>query len=146
MQISYNGTQKICEYEGFRDKAYKDSAGIWTIGFGSIKVDGIPVQQGQTITREKAVLQMQQDLAWAQTAVNKLVRVGLAQHQFDALVSLVYNIGETNFSKSTLLKHLNQQNFILAAQEFPKWNKAGGKIVQGLTNRRLAEKEMFEGK
>lgn len=146
MQLSYQGTQKIAEYEGFRDKAYKDSAGIWTIGFGSIKVDGIPVQQGDTITRDKAILQMQADLAWAQTAVNKYVRVGLAQHQFDALVSLVYNIGETNFSKSTLLKHLNQQNFILAAQEFPKWNKAGGKVVQGLTNRRLSEKQTFEGK
>jgi lysozyme len=146
MQLSYKGTQKIAEYEGFRDKAYKDSAGIWTIGFGSINVDGIPVAQGQTITREKAILQMQADLAWAQTAVNKLVRIGLAQHQFDALVSLVYNIGETAFSKSTLLKHINQQNFILAAQEFPKWNKAGGKVVQGLTNRRLSEKDMFEGK
>lgn len=146
MQLSYNGTKAIAEFEGFRDKAYKDSAGIWTIGYGSIKVDDRPVQEGDTITKEKAVLQMQKDLAWAQTAVNKYVRVGLSQHQFDALVSLVYNIGETAFSKSTLLRHLNQQNFILAAQEFPKWNKAGGKTVQGLTNRRLKEKEIFEGK
>jgi len=146
MQLSYNGARRIGEFEGFRDKAYKDSAGIWTIGFGTIKIDDRPVAQGDTITREQATIQMQKDLAWAQTAVNKLVRPGLAQHQFDALVSLVYNIGETNFSKSTLLKHLNQQNFILAAQEFPKWNKAGGKVVQGLTNRRNAEREWFEGK
>jgi len=146
MQLSYNGARRIGEFEGFRDKAYKDSAGIWTIGFGTIKIGDRPVQQGDTITREAAVAAMQSDLAWAQTAVNKLVRPGLSQHQFDALVSLVYNIGETAFSKSTLLKQLNQQNFILAAQEFPKWNKAGGKVVQGLTNRRNAEREWFEGK
>lgn len=145
MQISYKGEQAIREFEGFRDKAYQDSAGIWTIGFGSIKVNGIRVKKGDTITYDQAVEQKRRDLAWAQTAVNQLVRVGLSQHQYDALVSLVYNIGETAFSKSTLLKHLNQMNFILAAQEFPKWNKAGGKVVQGLTNRRMAEKKMFEG-
>jgi len=149
MQISYVGKNRLKEREGYRDKAYQDSKGVWTIGYGTIKIDGKPVEAGMTCTREQAEQWLYADLAWAQTAVNKLVRVALAQHQFDALVSFVYNIGEANFATSTMLKKLNVLDLIGAGAEFPRWNKItkNGKLVveNGLTNRRLSEREQFEG-
>ncbi len=145
MQISFNGIQSLKELEGFRAKAYKDTGGVWTIGYGTIKWLGKPVEAGQTITDKEAVLALQADLAWAQTAVNQLVRVPLKQHMFDALVSFVYNIGETAFSKSTLLRLLNEGKYDQAANEFKRWNQDNGKIIPGLVSRRKVEESLFRG-
>ena len=145
MQLSYQGINAIKEHEGFRDKAYKDSAGVWTIGYGTIKINGKPVEEGMTCTQEQATQWLYADLTWAQTAVNQMVRVALAQNQYDALVSFVYNEGETQFSKSTLLRKLNAQDYIGAGKEFDKWVYAGGKVVPGLVARRRIERDEFEG-
>ena len=145
MQISYMGIQSLKELEGFRAKAYKDTGGVWTIGYGTIKWLGKPVEAGQTITDKEAALALQADLAWAQTAVNQLVRVPLKQHMFDALVSFVYNIGESAFSKSTMLRLLNEGKFDLAAEQFKRWNQDNGKVIPGLVSRRKVEESLFRG-
>lgn len=145
MQISYSGIQSLKELEGFRDKAYKDTGDVWTIGYGTIRWLGKPVEAGQTITEKEAQLALQNDLAWAQTAVNQLVRVPLKQHMFDALVSFVYNIGADAFAKSTMLRLLNGGLYSSAADQFKRWNKDNGKVIPGLVSRRKIEESMFKG-
>jgi lysozyme len=127
MQLSYNGLEALKEYEGFRDKAYKDTGGVWTIGYGTTVVEGQPVECGQTITLAKAIECLKFDCAWAQTAVNQAVRSSLKQSQFDALVSFVYNIGEQAFKASTLLRKLNAGDYAGAAKEFDRWVHDNGK-------------------
>lgn len=144
MQLSYNGVNLLQELEGFSEEAYQDSAGIWTIGFGSTHINGRAVQPGDKITKEEAVHQMFLDTAWAQTCINQNVEVPIRQNQFDALVCFVYNVGCNAFMKSTLLKLLNLRLYDLAANEFQRWNRAGGKVVNGLTNRREKERKLFE--
>jgi GH24 family phage-related lysozyme (muramidase) len=83
------------------------------------------------------------DLHEAEEAVDRLVTAPLNQNEFDALVSFTFNLGEGNLKKSTLLKYLNQMRYEDAANEFPRWNRAGGQILPGLTRRREAEKRLF---
>lgn len=145
MQISYNGIGLLKEREGFSPKAYKDGGGVWTIGYGTTKIDGKPVQEGMTCTVEQATVWLYADLAWAQTAVNQLVRAKLNQNQFDALCVFVYNIGQTAFANSTMLRKLNVNDFIGAGAEFPRWDMDNGRHVRGLAIRRELERNMFEG-
>lgn len=146
MQISFNGIQFLKRWEGFKAEAYKDTGGVWTIGYGTIKWMGKPVEQGMKMTEKEAELALQADLAWAQTAVNQLVRYPLTQNMFDALVSFVYNVGESAFRRSTLLRLLNQGRVADAAKQFERWKFDNGKVVQGLLNRREAERALFERK
>ena len=146
MQISYNGIKFLKQWEGFKAEAYKDTGGVWTIGYGTIKWMGKPVEQGMKMTEKEAELALQADLAWAQTAVNQLVRYPLTQNMFDALVSFVYNVGESAFRKSTLLRLLNQGRVADAAKQFERWRFDNGRVVQGLLNRREAERALFERK
>lgn len=146
MKVSDAGIKALCSFEGFRTNAYQDSAKIWTIGYGSIKVKGVPVKQGDTITVEEAMEQKLEDLKWVEKAIERHVKVPLEQHQYDALVCLIYNIGEPNFRTSTLLRKLNAGKYLEAAEEFLKWNRAGGRFIQGLMNRRQKERLMFLGK
>lgn len=143
MQISFNGVKFLTEREGFRDKSYKDTGGVWTIGYGTTKVDGRPVDAGMTCTEKQARQWLTDDLAWAQTAVNKLVRVPLTQNQFDALVSFVYNVGDYAFSRSTMLRLLNAKQLDKAAAEFDKWIYDNGKVIKGLQTRRNFERALF---
>lgn len=144
MQISYSGIAFLKEREGFRKEAYLDTGGVWTIGFGTIKWKGKPVEAGQTISDKEAEIALVEDLAWAQTAVNKLVKVKLTQNMFDALVSFVYNIGESAFSKSTLLRVLNVGNYNEVGAQFERWVYDNGKVVKGLLARRQLERSLFE--
>ena len=144
MKLSYNGIQFLKQWEGFKKEAYKDTGGVWTIGYGTIKWKEKPIEQGMTITEKEAELALEADLAWAQTAVNQLVRVSLTQNMFDALVSFVYNVGESAFSKSTLLKLLNQGNYTEAVKQFERWKFDNGKEVRGLLNRRESERALFQ--
>ena len=144
MKISYNGIQFLKQWEGFKKEAYKDTGGVWTIGYGTIKWKDKPVEQGMTITEKEAELALEADLAWAQTAVNQLVRVSLTQNMYDALVSFVYNVGQTAFSKSTLLRLLNNGNYTDAAKQFERWRFDNGKEIRGLLNRREAERALFQ--
>lgn len=144
MMISQRGVDALKQYEGFRSKAYQDVVGIWTIGYGTTKIDGKPVEPGLECTPEEAELWLRADLAWAQTTINQLVKFMLTQPMFDALVSFVYNVGQTAFSKSTMLKKLNGGDYAGAAKEFDRWVFAKGKMIPGLAKRRLLEKTMFQ--
>lgn len=141
MNISAQGIGLLMHFEGFRDKAYRDSAGTWTIGFGSTK----GVHPGQRITREQAGIRLYEDVDQAEADVARMVQVPLTQGQFDALVSFVYNLGAGALARSTLLRRLNSGDYSGAADEFMKWVKAGGRRLQGLVRRRAAERAMFLG-
>ena len=126
MQISRRGMDFIRQEEGERLTGYKDSRGIPTIGVGHTgEVNTIPVSVGMTITPEQSVSLLKDDLAWVENTVASCVTAELSQNQYDALCSLIFNIGANAFKNSTLLKLLNQGLFPAAADEFLKWRKAG---------------------
>ena len=144
MHVSPSGVDLICNFEGLELKAYDDGVGVWTIGYGTTKYpNGIRVKKGDTCTLDQAKAYMQNDLKAFEQTVNNTVKVPLNQNQFDALVSLAYNIGSTAFKNSTLVKRLNEGNYKAAANQFNVWVNAGGKRMQGLVNRRAAESTLF---
>ena len=144
LKVSTAGITLICSFEGLRLNAYDDGVGVWTIGFGTtIYPNGIKVKRGDTCTREQAKAYMTHDLNKFESAVNSAVTVSINQNQFDALVSLAYNIGTSGFKNSTLVKKLNAGDIRGAAAQFDVWNKGGGKVMQGLVNRRAKEKALF---
>lgn len=144
MSVSAKGIDLICSFEGLRLTAYDDGVGVWTIGFGTIKYpNGVRVKRGDTCTLEQAKSYMKYDLIEFEHTVNSLAKVLLNQNQFDALVSLTYNIGSGAFKSSTLLKKLNLSDYKGAAEQFDVWVNAGGKRMQGLANRRAKEKSLF---
>ena len=144
MSVSNKGVDLICEFEGKRLVAYDDGVGIWTIGFGTIKYpNDVRVKKGDTCTLEQAKEYMRHDLIEFEHTVNSSVKVPLNQNQFDALVSLAYNIGSSAFKSSTLVKKLNAGDYQGAADQFNVWINAGGKRMQGLVNRRDREKLLF---
>lgn len=142
--ISENGYALIRDSEGFRDKAYRDTGGVWTLGFGTIKYpDGRSVKQGDTCTREQAEQWLKSDCRWVDACLDKYVKATISQNQFDALASFVYNIGESQFRSSTLLAKLNAGDYKVAAANFDRWIYDNGKIITGLVNRRAQEKALF---
>ncbi|WP_039024863.1 lysozyme [Enterobacter roggenkampii] len=144
MQTSDKGIALIKQFEGCKLTAYQDSVGVWTIGYGWTQpVDGKPIRAGMTIKQETAERLLKTGLVSYESDVSRLVKVGLAQGQFDALVSFTYNLGARSLSTSTLLRKLNAGDYAGAADEFLRWNKAGGKALNGLTRRREAERALF---
>ena len=144
MSVSNKGVDLICEFEGKRLAAYDDGVGVWTIGFGTIKYpNGVRVKKGDTCTLEQAKEYMRHDLIEFEHTVNSSVKVPLNQNQFDALVSLAYNIGSNAFKSSTLVKKVNTGDYRGASDQFNVWINAGGKRMQGLVNRRDKEKLLF---
>lgn len=144
MHVSPSGVDLICNFEGKRLMAYDDGVGVWTIGFGTtIYPNGIKVKKGDVCTEAQAKAYMAHDLKKFELAVSNVVTVPLSQNQFDALVSLAYNIGTNAFKNSTLVKMLNAGDIRGAANQFDVWIKAGGKRMQGLVNRRAKEKALF---
>lgn len=141
MQPSQAAIDLIKAAEGLRLTAYRDSAGILTIGYGS--TGGI--KPGQTITAEQAEAMLVDDLDEAADAVRKLVTVPLTQGQFDALCSFVFNLGAGRLRDSTLLRLLNQGKYGEAAAQFRFWVMAGGEPLPGLVKRRAAERALFDG-
>lgn len=142
-KIGKEGKKLIQSFEGFVATAYVCPAGVVTIGYGTTRINGRPVKLGLKITTDEAEQFLEEDLKMFEDIVNSSVSVEITQNQFDALVSLVYNIGGGNFKKSTLLKVLNGGGFQEAADQFLRWNKAKGKVLPGLTRRRKAERELF---
>lgn len=144
--ITKEALELIKKSEGLRLYAYLDAVGVWTIGYGHTSAAGDPlVYKGMRISKEEAEEILRNDLERIYIpAVTRNVKVPLNPNQLGALVSFVYNLGEGNFKKSTLLKKLNKGDYKGAASEFPKWNKAGGKILKGLVIRRDAERALFE--
>ena len=144
MQTSDKGIALLKEFEGCKLTAYQDSVGVWTIGYGWTQpVDGKPIRAGMTINQETAERLLKTGLVSYESDVYRLVKVGLTQGQFDALVSFTYNLGARSLSTSTLLRKLNAGDYAGAADEFLRWNKAGGKVLNGLTRRREAERALF---
>jgi lysozyme len=142
MKTSDAGLDLIKKFEGVRFEAYDDGIGIATIGVGHTN----GVQFGDRATTEEVDQWLREDLEDAENAVNlSLVGTDLTQNQFDALVSLAFNIGGGAFNKSTLVRKLKAGLMEDAADQFLVWNKAGGHVMKGLQNRRIAEREMFLG-
>ena len=139
-KYSSTGLALTKQFEGCKLTAYQDQVGVWTIGYGHTGTD---VKKGLTITEEQASILLAADVAWAVTCVNKSVKVTVNQNQFDALVDFVFNLGCANLGQSTLLRLLNSGDYSDAAKEFLRWNRAGGKVVAGLTRRRQAEMDLF---
>ena len=137
--LSDRGADLIKAAEGLRLTAYRCPAGVWTIGFGHTA----NVKEFDTCTIEQADALLFEDCFEAEEAVKQLVKVPINQNQFDALVSFTFNLGVTRLEKSTLLRKLNTGDYIGCALEFPRWNKAGGKILPGLVKRRLEEQTLF---
>jgi lysozyme len=144
MQISNAGISLIKEFEGCRLKAYQDSVGVWTIGYGWTQpVDGRKIGPGMVIDQATAERLLKCGLVQYEQGVNQLVKVRITQGQFDALVSFAYNLGLRSLSTSTLLRKLNAGDKQGAANELGKWVNAGGVKLAGLVKRRAAERELF---
>lgn len=148
MYISSNCTNLVKKYEGFRSKPYKCPAGIPTIGYGStLYLNGVKVSMLDSEISDTFALELlEKTLNDFANKIDKVIKVSLNQNQFDALVSFTYNIGICAFTKSTLLTKLNNCDFQGASKEFVRWNNANGKVLKGLTNRRLDEQKLFENK
>lgn len=155
MKLSQAGLDLIKHFEGLRLTAYLDAVNVPTIGYGHTNsVKRADVLNKKTITNTQAEALLKEDVAVYERGVNRLTRemgVMLTQSQFDALVSFSFNVGLGNLRRSTLLKKLyvmnqNDQSSIYAvADEFLRWNRAGGKVLQGLVRRRGAERLLFLG-
>ena len=141
MNISKEGIDLIKHFEGCELTAYKCPAGVWTIGYGHIK----DVKEGMKITENQADEMLENELVEYEGYINNMVTVPLTQNQFDAMVSWVYNLGGGNLGASTLLKVLNAGDYDGVPAQIMRWNKAGGKVLEGLTRRRQAEADMFSG-
>lgn len=139
MKTSPRGLALIRQFEGLRLLAYKDAVGVPTIGYGTTR----GVKMGMTITKAQAEEMLRQDVERFEPEVQRLVRVPLNQNQWDALLSFTYNLGSANLESSTLLKLLNNGDYRAAADQFPRWNKAKGAVLNGLTTRRAAERALF---
>ncbi|HYY92981.1 MAG TPA: lysozyme [Pyrinomonadaceae bacterium] len=156
MQMSQHGLQLLEQWEGFKLQVYKDSAGLPTIGVGhlitkseqasgTINIAGVPVKYAGGLTQQQVTDLLAQDVVPAQNAVNNGVKVALNQNQFDALVSFTFNVGVGAFTGSTLLKVLNQGQYDQVPTQLLRWTRAGGKVVQGLVNRRNNEIKLWNG-
>jgi lysozyme len=132
-------------FEGCRLQAYQCSAKVWTIGWGNTYYqDKRPVKQGDVITQAQANELFEMVMNEFAIEVRKALTKQLNENQFSALVCFAYNVGIGNLKKSTLLRKANiNPNDETIAGEFAKWNKAGGKVLNGLTRRRLAEADLY---
>lgn len=130
----------IKKYESLQLTSYKCPAGVWTIGYGHTSD---VVGEGQVITEDAALNLLKGDLIDASIRSESAIKTELNDNQFGAIISLVFNIGITRFKESTLLKKINEGDLIGAADEFPRWNKVKGEVLNGLTKRREDERLLF---
>jgi lysozyme len=147
MKTGPKGLEIIKEWEGLRLKAYPDPATggePWTIGYGLTSAAGIvPVKRGMVITKEQAEDYLIRALAKYEYAVSRALKRTPTQNQFDAMVSLCYNIGPGAFTTSSVAKHFNTGNLDMAAMSFLLWVKANYRTMEGLKRRREAERKLF---
>jgi len=140
MAIAKSTLDFITKEEGSRNKAYQDSKGLWTIGVGHLIKTDEEYLLTATLTDDQVEDLLRKDLKWCSEAVETSVKVRLQQHQFDALYSLCFNIGGTNFSNSAVVKKINQNDMQGAADAILNWNKP-----EVLINRRKRERALFLG-
>lgn len=142
LSLSAAALVAIALSEGYRDTTYIPIDGDkYTIGFGSTE----GVKLGDTTTPPKALARALRDVQQFEGALKKCVTVPLAQHEYDAFVMLAYNIGSRNFCESTLVRKLNSGDYEGACREILRWNRAGGRVVEGLTARRKREYQRCTG-
>ena len=142
MKTSAEGLALIKKFEGLELEAYQCAAGVWTIGYGHTK----DVQPGDVWSESHANHMLEVELEEFEEYINDNVTANLSQNQFDALVSWVYNLGPANLKASTMLKVLNSGDYEGVPAQIKRWNKAGGKVLQGLIRRREAEALLFIGR
>lgn len=142
MNISNEGISLIKKFEGCKLQAYYDAVNVPTIAYGRTK--GVTI--GDTCTQEQADKWLEEELNEYGGYVNDAVTVDLTQNQFDALVAWTYNLGPTNLNKSTMLIKINEKDWDEVPNQMKRWNKAGGKVLEGLVRRREAESLLFQGK
>ena len=142
MNISEEGLSLIKKFEGCELKAYRCAANVLTIGYGTTK----GVTEDMEITKEEAESLLKEEMHEYEGYINDMIKVPLEQNQFDSMVSWVFNLGSTNLSSSTLLKKINNSEYDEVPSQIKRWNKAGGKVLDGLIRRREAEALLFEGK
>lgn len=143
-RLSTKGAEFIALWEGIRLKAYKDTGGVWTIGIGTILYpNGVKVKEGDTCTKDQAYAWFKDYIVGVEDLIHKTIKVPLNQNQFDALVSLIYNIGSTQFVGGTVDDKLNAGNTSAAIETWKKYRFDNGKVVSGLVNRRNAEVALF---
>lgn len=143
MQTSYKGIALLRQFEGLKLASYKDSAGVWTIGYGHTK----GVKQGDVITSEQADAYLLEDLLAVEQCINDCVNVELTQNQADALASFVFNTAAhecEKFRTSALCARLNARQYAEAGKQMLRWNQSNGKIIMGLVKRRKIELELFD--
>lgn len=139
-----NGIELVKSYEGLQLKAYLCPANVWTIGYGNtFYEDGTKVKEGDEITVERAEELLEFVYDKFEFEVVEMLKVHITENQLGALVSFAFNLGSGALKKSTLLKLVNVQDFSGAADEFLKWTRAGGKVLNGLVRRRSAERDLF---
>ena len=145
--LSAAGVVGITSSEGFTSKAIIPTKGdVPTYGHGTTrKTDGSPVRMGDSITRKQAAELFNRDASQFSAAIKRCVKVPLTQGEFDAYVSLAYNVGSGAFCKSTLVKRLNDRDYDRACEEIKRWDKMGGRVLRGLTARRDREYRMCVG-
>lgn len=142
MKISDSGLSLIKRYEGCRLKAYKDSVGVWTIGWGNTS----HAKAGMVITQQQAETFLKDDIKPIETLLNGM-GINYTQGQFDALTSWVFNLGIGNFKSSTMYKYIVARKSDLdITDQMVKWHNAGGKPLLGLKKRRSEEANMFLGR
>lgn len=141
-----SATKIIAQFEGLRLRAYQDTGNIWTIGYGTTinPETGLPIKRGDVITKDQALAWLRINIAGLERQIKRLVKVPITANQLTALTSLAYNIGIGAFSRSTLLRLVNNRaDKNLIAAQFIRWNKVKGQEVPGLTRRRQLEAELF---
>lgn len=145
-QINENGRKELEAFEGRRPKMYQDSVGIWTIGVGHAISKDHEIAKAlfpHDLSDIEIDALLNSDLEKTCKGVESHLMLPVSDNQFAALVSFAFNVGLGNFASSSLLKYINLGKFAQAANEFIRWNHAEGKVIAGLTTRRLAEKELF---
>jgi lysozyme len=145
MKTGQAGIELIKRFEGFSSTPYLCPADVPTIGYGNTRrFDGSRVaMDDEPISEADGEALLAHELLSFERSVDKLITAELTQVMFDALVSFTYNLGSGNLQSSTLRMKLNRGNYEGAADEFPKWRKAGGRVLQGLVRRRIAERKLF---
>ena len=147
MKLSIEGLNLIKRFEGVRNRPYRCSAGLWTVGVGHLIGDGksLPESWNRTFTKEEIDALLIRDISRFERGVRMYIKVPLRQSEFDALCSFSFNLGLGTLQRSTLRQKINRYDKEGAAKEILKYCRAGGKIIKGLQRRREAEYQMFLG-
>lgn len=145
LKITQDMLDLIKKWEGLELKAYKDAVGIWTIGYGTTASAGVGItpRAGMTITEKQAEEYLRRYLEKRMPQTLGWIKVPTTQNQFNAIMSFIYNVGIGAFQNSTLLRKHNAKDFKGASLEFQRWNKAKGRVLKGLVNRRKDEMDMY---